>query len=300
MINFDFKNIQIDDLQNIAELGSYVCGNYESLEDGGHRNQNWPLQRGFTGTEVHALSFVASQGEIDKLKIYNIVSARGDALAMQFFPSNEIIVGKNIIIHDIHAGAALPKDVLLSLDDNMPNKIPRACAVTIWTWTDEDSGFTENQISFVDKEAITAKCLTYHTECSDSDYDKEALIKQIKECDHTTIVKKREKDNAIIYKKYISKISDDHRKLLSIMDDHKMPNFYPKRAFPHKYNNKTTFTSIEIVYILIASIVIFAAYKFTRPIKKNKYITQKPQKETNEYEPLIDIDAPDYKDYTVQ
>eukprot|EP00486_Rosalina_sp_Unknown_P004769 CAMPEP_0201570246 /NCGR_PEP_ID=MMETSP0190_2-20130828/12401_1 /ASSEMBLY_ACC=CAM_ASM_000263 /TAXON_ID=37353 /ORGANISM="Rosalina sp." /LENGTH=816 /DNA_ID=CAMNT_0047993567 /DNA_START=127 /DNA_END=2574 /DNA_ORIENTATION=- len=130
--NVDIDGLEVEDMQNIGELGSYVCGHYESTDDGGHRNQNFPLQRGYTGTEVHALSFVGSTGTINNVHIHNIISARGDALAVQFFPSNQVEIGENVLIEDIHAGAHLPKDLLTSLDDSMPNKIPRACAITIW------------------------------------------------------------------------------------------------------------------------------------------------------------------------
>merc|ERR1711972_642895 len=142
VLNVEINNVEIEDLQNIAELGSYICGNYDSTDNGGHRNQNFPLQRGFTGTEVHALSFVSSSGKLD-----------------------------NVHIEDIHAGAALSKDVLGSLENSMPNKIPRACAITVWTWTDEDQEFYANDISFVDRDAIEARCMTTHTVCDDSDYD---------------------------------------------------------------------------------------------------------------------------------
>merc|ERR1712228_814919 len=107
--------------------------------------------------------------------IHNIISARGDALAIQFFPSNQIQIGENINIQDIHAGAHLPKELLASLDDSMPNKIPRACAITVWTWTDEEQEFYANEIEFADRDAIDARCLTTHTVCDDSDYDGEAL-----------------------------------------------------------------------------------------------------------------------------
>merc|ERR1719356_1935353 len=189
VLNVEINNLEIDDLQNIAELGSYICGNYDSTDNGGHRNQNYPLQRGFPGTEVHALSMVSSSGQMDNVHIHNIVSARGDALAIQFFPSNKVQLGRNVVIEDIHAGAALSKSVLGSLTNSMPNKIPRACAVTIWTWTDEESEFFENTISFEDKDAVKAKCLTTHTQCSDSAFDHEALLANIEPCDKTTIVK---------------------------------------------------------------------------------------------------------------
>ena len=40
-----------------CHLGLYVRGNWESEEDGGHRNQNYELQCGYTGIEEHAMSF---------------------------------------------------------------------------------------------------------------------------------------------------------------------------------------------------------------------------------------------------
>merc|ERR1712048_532626 len=98
VFNASVNNVRIDDLQNVGELGSYICGNYQSSSDGGHRNQNYPLQRGYTGTEVHALSMVSSSGKMDNVHIHNIVSARGDALAIQFFPSNEVTIGSKVVI----------------------------------------------------------------------------------------------------------------------------------------------------------------------------------------------------------
>merc|ERR1712176_1191690 len=133
--NVVLNNIEIEDLQNIGELGSYVCGHYESTDDGGHRNQNFPLQRGYTGTEVHAISAIASSGSMDRVKVRDIVSARGDAFGVQFFPGNVFKIGGDVSIENVHAGAALGKNVLPSLENHMPNKIPRACAVDVWTYT---------------------------------------------------------------------------------------------------------------------------------------------------------------------
>merc|ERR1712087_800786 len=214
VLNVDLNNVEIDDLQNIAELGSYICGNYDSTDNGGHRNQNFPLQRGFTGTEVHALSFVSSSGQLDNVHIHNIVSARGDALAMQFFPGNQVQIGANVKIEDIHAGAALSKDVLGSLENSMPNKIPRACAITVWTWTDEEQEFYDNEIEFVDVDAVTARCMTTHTPCDDSIYDGEALpMANVHSFDATTIVREEMVDNAMLFGEFIAKVSPTHSKL---------------------------------------------------------------------------------------
>ena len=116
---------------------------------------------------MHALSMVSSSGELNNVKISNIVSARGDAMAIQLFPSNKVKIGVNIQIEDIHAGAALDANAVAALQpyNFLPNKVPRACAITVWTYTDEDSEYYSNEVEFVDKEAISAKCFTMHTEC---------------------------------------------------------------------------------------------------------------------------------------
>eukprot|EP01083_Nonionella_stella_P196255 722277_1 len=292
--NVEIKSVEIEDLQNVGELGSYVCGHYESTDDGGHRNQNFPLQRGFTGTEVHALSFVGSTGSINNINIHNIISARGDALAIQFFPSNQIEVGENIKITDIHAGAHLPKSLLTALDDSMPNKIPRACAITIWTWTDEEAEFYSNKISFVNKNNVNAKCLTTHTFCSNSAYDHEAVLSQIKPCDQTSIVKNQQIENHLIYETYVQHLSKDHKKLFNIMKSHTYPNFYPQRVYPNGPPIKNIKTPYKItLFIMMAVIFMFAVWKI-KSFKRNKDKTIEPMADiatdngnNGEYEPLV-------------
>merc|ERR1711971_1128339 len=186
---------------------------------------------------------------------------------------------------------------LASLDNSMPNKIPRACAVTIWTWTDEDAEFYENKISFVDKEQIGVKCLTTHTFCSNSAFDHEALLANILPCDKTTIVKEHTTENHLLYDKYIRHIPDDHQKLFNIMKDHKTPNFWPQRAFPDgpPMKNKK-FITLYITLMMIASIILFAIWKFVKsPTNKaidddDDVVGAKKEaeiEEYEEYEPLI-------------
>merc|ERR1712241_1310710 len=284
VLNVEINNLEIDDLQNIAELGSYICGNYDSTDNGGHRNQNYPLQRGFTGTEGHALSMVSSQGPMDNVHIHNIVSARGDALAIQFFPSNKVQIGSNVGIEDIHAGAALSKSVLESLPNAMPNKIPRACAVTIWTWTDEESEFYENEISFVDKDSVKAKCLTTHTQCSDSDFDGEA-IEHIASCDSTTIVKGdgHSMDNRLLYDTFIRHQSPTHQKLADIMKTHKEPDFFPPRAFPNHWMNQPFYIRYAIPLAVATILMLIAAiYKVISEYSNNDDLS----KSQSEYQAL--------------
>jgi len=268
--NVSINDLTIDDLQNVGELGSYICGNYESSSDGGHRNQNYPLQRGYTGTEVHALSMVSSSGKMDNVKITNIVSARGDAMAIQLFPSNKVTIGSNIHIEDIHAGAALDTNAVSALKPSnfLPNKVPRACAITVWTYTDEDNDYTENVVTFEDKEAVNAKCLTMHTYCSDSEFDGEAL-ENVADCDETTMVgpEAQSMNNGEIYGKYIRPLSSTHEKLFAIIEQHPEPDFFPPRAFPkmHGHPAKGGYLGLTLwCALFLAAAVMLLAVAFYR------------------------------------
>merc|ERR1719242_355740 len=142
----------------------------------------------------------------------------------------------------------------------MPNKIPRACAVTIWTWTDEESEFYENEISFVNKDAVKAKCLTTHTQCSDSDFDGEAL-EHIASCDASTIVK-----------------GDGHS-----MDNRLLYDIFPPRAFPNHWSNQPFYVRYaEVLAVSTLLMMVVVVYKvMTR--KKAKNMDYAP---ISEYEPL--------------
>merc|ERR1719384_976986 len=197
---------------------------------------------------------------MDNVHIHNVVSARGDTFAVQFFPSNDVTIGPNIQIEDIHAGAALSKSVLGSLTNSMPNKIPRACAVTMWTWTDEEQEFYENQIRFEDKEAVHAKCLTTHTACSDSDFDGE-LLDSILSCDGSTIVKGdgHLMDNMLLYDTFIRHQSPTHRKLADIIRGHKAPDFFPPRAFPGHWANLPLLERFAIPLMMATAAMLMSA-----------------------------------------
>jgi len=264
-------------LHNVGQLGSYICGHYESDSDGGHRNQNFPLQRGYTGTEVHALSMVSSSGTMDNVKISNIVSARGDAMAIQLFPSNELQIGANIEISDIHAGSSLNTQSVRDLQPHnfLPNKIPRACALTVWTWTDGDD-YVENQIEFVDKNAISAKCITGHTFCSDSDYDAEAL-QDVGMCDDTTIVgaKAHTMDNGLIYSEFIRPLSAQHEKLFAIAEGHDDTDAMriPKRK-ASSFGSKVNSLPLQAAMVVACAVMILVAgfYRYRASTEKKMWL----------------------------
>jgi len=290
--NASINALTINDLQNVGELGSYICGNYQTSSDGGHRNQNYPLQRGYTGTEVHAFSLVSSSAVIDNVIINNIVSARGDAMAIQLFPSNHVHFGSNIQISDIHAGAALDVNAIKALkssDKFLPNKVPRACAITVWTYTDEDSGYYENKVTFDDVGAVNAKCLTMHTDCSDSDFDGEAVA-HILDCDDSTLVDAEaySMNNKEIYGKYIRPVSETHEKLFAIIEKHPEPDLFPPRAFPEMYRESKSVISLTLwCALIISAAVMLLAVVFYRNRSPMTMQWNKTHGAGSECQPLI-------------
>jgi len=178
---FQIDNVEIEDLQNIGYYGSEVCGHYSSENDGGHRNQRAPMQFGYTGTEVHAVSVINSKGTIDNLSINRIISARGDAAGLRLYPGNELILG-TITISDIHAGAyAKSTDTFLTDEDHLPNKLPRACGIDHWTYSDDDDvTLALNSITY-DESKISVSCLTYMVGCS-WDYSSELISNSDEHC----------------------------------------------------------------------------------------------------------------------
>eukprot|EP00488_Nonionellina_sp_1-RS-2012_P002187 TRINITY_DN40_c0_g1_i2.p1 TRINITY_DN40_c0_g1~~TRINITY_DN40_c0_g1_i2.p1 ORF type:complete len:189 (-),score=44.74 TRINITY_DN40_c0_g1_i2:357-923(-) len=176
----------------------------------------------------------------------------------------------------------------------MPNKIPRACAMSVWTWTDVDHDLTQNIISFKDKSKINAQCLTTHASCSRSDYDEE-MLDEIKPCDDSNIVKDESTPNHLIYAHYIRYLSDAHRLFYTIMqNDHKLPNFHPSRAFPgldHAQNKDIVDNRYAqlFIFMMFTTIVVFGVYIFGFSIYsiKEKRVPKSVSVDDDEYQPLI-------------
>jgi len=183
------------------------------------------MQYGYTGTEVHGLTLVGSTGKVDNIEIRSLISARGDAIALQVWPGNEVEIGA-VKIEDIHAGAYLYEEELPSV--NMPNKVPRACAVDYWTWFDDDTGFSENSISY-NLDQITAKCFTSHMSCAGSGFG-EDLISEYESCDENNLIVNNEWiRNGDVYENIVEALltttnGASYKTLLDIMKKNKIAN----------------------------------------------------------------------------
>ena len=288
----DIDNVNVYDIQNVGSLGSYVCGNYEGIGgDGGHRNQNWPLLRGYTGTEAHGVTFTGSTGNIRDINVNNIVSARGDAFGIQFYPSNNIIIDGNINITDIHAGAFLKYNKLPK--ENMPNKVPRGCGIDKFTYFDTDQGYYKNEILFQDIKNINTKCVTFHTECDTSEYDVEWSI-NVDKCDDSTIVKENDIKRGTAYYA-IKELSSLHMRLfdyLEYQDSQKMEDkdgfsIHENKAKSRKSTSESGHTISKVILIiaviLTGCIILLLFFIMLRVCWKHK----RENELNNETTPLI-------------
>merc|ERR1712048_1200561 len=79
--------LHISELHNLGEFGeSELCGAYFSAQSGGHHNQQYPVQIGYTGNEVHGLTMIGSEGVIrGEIAISDLLSARGSCFGLNFY-----------------------------------------------------------------------------------------------------------------------------------------------------------------------------------------------------------------------
>ena len=124
--------LNIENIHNLGQFGnSKLCGKYSSSKNGGHHNQEYPQQIGYTGNEVHGITIIVSQGKINansNIYINDLISARGSSFGINFYGSNNFKIKENavMILNNIHAGAHLTdKQFNDTFGDNiLPNTPP--------------------------------------------------------------------------------------------------------------------------------------------------------------------------------
>lgn len=159
-------DIKISGLHNLGEFGdSELCGKYFTGKNGGHHNQEYPVQIGYTGNEVHGISFVGSSGYIEEnanVMIHDLVSARGSSFGLNFYSGNNIEIRKDVHLEldHIHSGAYLDGKEVSHLElALLPNTVPRSCVLDIWT-------ADNNHIEIDDDAFLESHCVSGFGSCS--------------------------------------------------------------------------------------------------------------------------------------
>eukprot|EP01083_Nonionella_stella_P034077 93279_1 len=169
------RNVQIEgdlNIENVHNLGALGedewCGKYFNARGGGHHNQQYPQQIGYTGTEVHGLSLIGSTGNVNEdaaIHIHDLVSARGSCFGINIYDQNDIQMddAARIRIDNVHSGAYLTQDEVDRLHEKMlPNTVPRTCAIDTWFDDDGEIGL----VAVTPQMNIESKCITGFGECS--------------------------------------------------------------------------------------------------------------------------------------
>jgi len=195
------------------------------------------------------------------------------------FPGNQLQLG-TISISDVHAGAySKSNDLLLSNENYLPNKLPRACGIDYWTYYDEDDDtLTQNDITY-DESKISVSCLTYMTECS-WDYSSELISTSIKEC---SIVNGNLVDSTIlatketVYEAIEVTNEQSYSDIISKLETQDEDNNYGSFMIPESTSTSTNETSLHLpfwVYILMVIVIltIIAVLIFKKCLKPKKII----------------------------
>jgi len=131
------ENLTISSLHNLGAVGeSELCAEYYASKD--ENDGPYPEGTGYTGTEVHGISFIGSTGNVREaanIQIDDLLSAHGSAYGINFYADNGIRVNEavKIRISDVHAAAAD-----LDVDEQIRGEptpisfpIPRACGIDL-------------------------------------------------------------------------------------------------------------------------------------------------------------------------
>ena len=161
--------LNIEGLHNLGQFGnSDLCGEYSSSTNGGHHNQVYPQQVGYTGNEVHGITIIGSTGSVKanaNVYINDLISARGSSFGINFYGNNDFNIEHDVImvLDNIHAGAWLKTEEAKERYSSniLPNTPPRSCVIDVWTGEEE-----ENKVQISRKATIQSQCVTAYDSCS--------------------------------------------------------------------------------------------------------------------------------------
>jgi len=136
--NVEINGLEIYNLYDQTPLGRTECGDYsayikssETRQLGGHFRQLYPIQDGFSGNMVLAMSITSSRDMILKnIDIHDLESETGLINGIAVWTNcQNIAFHENIYLYNFNAGTQVESGSLSYSD--RPNKAPEACAFKI-------------------------------------------------------------------------------------------------------------------------------------------------------------------------
>ena len=167
-------NIIISQLHEKTGLGTLGCGDYEgpvSEGEGGQVKQKTPMQVGFSGNNVQAISITTSTNVVfddnANVEISNIKSDFGEVFGVSFWTANDISIDENALIKvwNVESGAELESNLIGY--DSRPNRSPESCGVRLET--DDSNEVYESEISVSNDDNILVCNVKGHEYCLGSE-----------------------------------------------------------------------------------------------------------------------------------
>ena len=181
------KNVEIYELEDSTELGLKDCGAYSKFNiwnsDGSHRGgghfvQRPPMQTGFSGNMVQAISIASSRNVIiEDVHAHDLISHTGQTYGVSIWPGNDNVILKGFILTEyLHAGLEVDAD---NSDtpmryNTLPNASPEACGTRVVYEYSKEASATEEATTYVttltidDDAQITSQCITGLVGCEGS------------------------------------------------------------------------------------------------------------------------------------
>jgi len=127
--DFKIENVYIHNVVNWGELGTNICGEYESITFQTGVDNDKDIQYGYVGSKVHGILLDYASGDIKNVKIEHLKSYYGSTKAIAIYKGSVVNIDGNININQIIAGSKLTKPEASNLV--LPNVTPFVCSIFI-------------------------------------------------------------------------------------------------------------------------------------------------------------------------
>ena len=126
-------NVEIYNLHDVTPSGETVCGEYTEFDPdtgGGHLAQQLPMQKGFSGNKVQAITFNSAYDiTLGDMSIHDLESDTGLVTGLTLWPANQITFSGDFIFKNFQSSTKLDTSDINSQGMTGPNWDHYSCAM---------------------------------------------------------------------------------------------------------------------------------------------------------------------------
>merc|ERR1712154_525319 len=127
--NFAMDNVLIENVANHGDLGTDLCGEYDTIEFAEGFGVDKDIQYGYTGNNVHGILTDYATGSLQDVTVRNVESWHGSAIGIAVYKGSTAEFGGSIAVDNIAAGTKMSDSQSQQL--TLPNTAPFVCSVYI-------------------------------------------------------------------------------------------------------------------------------------------------------------------------